>query len=334
MGDKTGIEWTDATWNPTIGCSIVSPGCTNCYAMKMAARIEHMGGKGGAKYAGLTQLSKAGPVWTGSVRLNEDALGQPLRWRRPRRIFVNSMSDLFHEALEPWEIAQVFATMACAQQHEFQVLTKRHDRMHELLTSEAFWDEVDCFTTEIAFDNSDAHARRSDDYRAVAAIGTVDIPLPNVWLGVSVEDQQRADERIPHLLATPAAVRFLSCEPLLGPVNLRRLRVAPNHHTIVDALDGYALTAGGRTQIDWVIAGGESGPGARPMSPAWAKSLRDQCMAAGVAFFHKQNGEYREHGQFEAGDSDVVTDGVHMVRVGKERAGRLLDGREHNEFPR
>ena len=223
MASGTKIEWTEATWNPTVGCSVVSPGCTNCYAMRLAGdRLAHL-----PIYKGLTEPSKAGPVWTGEVRINEKALDLPLRWRRPRMVFVNSMSDLFHEGLADAAIDRVFAIMAEASRHTFQVLTKRPERMRE-------------------------HARR----RAR--------PLPNVWLGVSVEDQARAEERIPILCETPTAIRFLSCEPLLAPLDLD--------------LD----------DIDWVIVGGESGPGARPMHLDWARAIRDQCRAAGVAFFLKQ----------------------------------------------
>jgi protein gp37 len=176
MADKTGIQWTEATWNPLAGCSVVSPGCTNCYAMREAGgRL-----KSSAKFAGLTEPSKAGPVWTGEVRLWERVLDQPVRWTKPRRIFVNSMSDLFHESVPDEWIDRVFAVMALCPQHTFQVLTKRADRMRDYCSS---------------------------PYNGVAL--SFKWPLPNVWLGVSVEDQARADGRIPRLLDTPAAVRCL-----------------------------------------------------------------------------------------------------------------------------
>ncbi|MBY0431720.1 MAG: phage Gp37/Gp68 family protein, partial [Rhodospirillales bacterium] len=229
MGDKTGIEWTQATWNPMVGCSIMSSGCARCYAMREAHRLAHR--LGIDKYAGTTEETKAGPIWNGTVRLHQPHLDQPLRWKRPRRIFVNSMSDLFHEALSDENIDKVFAVMALAHWHTFQVLTKRPERMLRWFTKE----------------------------RHRSAVVEYGWPLPNVWIGVSVENQAAADERIPFLLDTPAAVRWLSCEPLLGPVRLDRV-----------------------DEIEWVVCGGESGPRARPMHPAWARSLRDQCETAGV----------------------------------------------------
>ena len=281
MGDNTAIEWAEATWNPIAGCTVVSPGCTNCYAMKTAAGLERRFGS--VKYAGLTRVVNGNVVWTGELRLVEAALGQPLRWRRPRRIFVNSMSDLFHENLPDAAIDRVVGVMARAPQHRFMALTKRADRMRRYF---------------------DAAATRE--------------PLANLWLGVSVEDQARAEERIPQLLATPAALRFLSCEPLLGPLDLRAGLGAP--------------IAGGAAGVDWVIAGGESGPGARPMHADWARALRDQCRDAGVPFFFKQWGAWAPEpdaaGGFAAGRT------VRAERpVGKKRAGRLLDGRSWDELP-
>lgn len=308
MADKTGIEWCDATWNPTVGCSIVSPGCTHCYAMKAAAGLEQRFGS--AKYAGLTRVVNGNAVWTGEVRLDEGALDQSLRWRRPRRIFVNSMSDLFHEALPDAAIDRVFAVMALAPQHTFLVLTKRARRMRAYLAGvPRILDRIETVM---------------GDRGRIA-----DWPFPNVWLGVSVEDQARADERIPLLLDTPAAVRFLSCEPLLGPVDLERIPspvVTPEdegfYHSalfrsdvhyrdgtpdaltgrkIVDAVDGPMME-----KIDWVIAGGESGPGARPMHPDWARSMRDQCQTAGVPFFFKQWGEWKPISEMSEAEYDPL----------------------------
>jgi protein gp37 len=280
LSDKTGIEWCDSTWNPTTGCSLVSPGCTNCYAMKVAHRLARMPAQC-EHYAGMTQESKAGPVWTGTVRLNEKALDRPLHWTRPRRIFVNSMSDLFHEALPFRDIVRVFQVMTgeCstrpAPAHTYQILTKRAERMRNFFR---WLDE------------------QSGDDPEVLALQTLyrhQGPPRNVWLGVSVEDQQRADERIPLLLETPAAVRFLSCEPLLGPVDLTRINDVPGEWR--DALGGRWRREGSdrvyevdERRLHWIIAGGESGPNARPMHPDWARSLRDQCAAAGVPFFMKQ----------------------------------------------
>lgn len=343
MGDNSGIEWTDATWNPVVGCSVVSPGCTNCYAMKMAARLEAMapkpdgrGNHGLIHYEGTTQHSRAGAVWTGKVALAPDPiLLAPLRWRRPRRIFVNSMGDLFHESVPDEWIDKVFAVMALAPQHTFQVLTKRARRMRAYMTSN---ERTGDFEPMMRIIEAARKIRPDNLYNMT------DWPLPNVWLGVSVEDQTRANERIPDLLATPTAVRFVSAEPLLGPINLRRIRIAPNHHTIIDALDGYAMvdTPGRereRTMLDWVIAGGESGPHARPMHSAWVRSLRDQCATAGVPFFFKQWGEWLpiafvgDGPRLQLKDHHTFPDGTMVRRVGKRVAGRLLDDRTHDAFP-
>lgn len=224
---RSGIEWTDATWNPIAGCTAVSPGCSNCYAARMAARLEAMGHP---KYAGTTRHSGRKAVWTGRINLDPEALALPLRWRRPRRIFVNSMSDLFHEAVPDWFIRHVFAVMSAADWHQYQVLTKRPDRMRAWLTAAQFQ------------------------------------PLDHIWFGTSVENADML-WRVDELRRTPARVRFLSCEPLLGP------------------LEDIDLTA-----IDWVIVGGESGPRARPMREEWVVAIRDACQRNGVAFFFKQWG--------------------------------------------
>jgi len=316
MADKTGIEWTEATWNPIAGCSIVSPGCTNCYAMREAGRWLRCE----PKFAGLTQLSKAGQVWTGEVRLWEKALDQPLRWKTPRRIFVNSMSDLFHEAVPDEWIDRVFGVMAVCKHHRFQVLTKRADRMRRYLQIRP---------------GNDLGQRWA--YAAAGVLGPgKDIgpypgyPLPNVELGVSVEDQERADERIPKLLYTPAAVRWVSLEPLLGPVNLAMFieRDPMWRHLALDA----------PAALDWVVLGGESGPHARPMESAWARSVRDQCGTAGVPFFFKQWGEWLPRDQLGRRDPSECYDGCEWtashVRVGKKTAGRLLDGVTWDEYPR
>ena len=248
MGDKSTIEWTDATWNPVRGCSIVSKGCTNCYAMRQAHRSSGVGGA----YEGLTKLSKGGPVWTGKVRTVPELLQQPLRWKRPRRIFVNSMSDLFHEDVPDEFITKVWTTMADAPQHVFQILTKRPRRMRDYLLPRL-------------------------------SIGDfIAPPLSNVWLGVSVEDQAAADERIPFLLQAPAAVRWISAEPLLGSIDVCRYLGNPLAKPYPFLVP---VTAPAPRGIDWCVTGGESGPGARPMHPDWARALRDQCAGAGVAFF-------------------------------------------------
>ncbi len=214
MSDRTKIEWTDATWNPITGCSVVSPGCTNCYAMKLAGgRLRNHPTR-----KGLTNPSKAGPVWNGQVRLNETALDQPLRWKKPRMIFVCAHGDLFHENVQDDWIDQVFAVMALAPQHTFQVLTKRPERMREYLVNAS----APHRQQEFAVVGRKLRMRLmqiSDLRRRITSLP------PNVWLGVSVEDQPRAEERIPALFSTPAAVRFISAEPLLGPIDLHDLHV-------------------------------------------------------------------------------------------------------------
>jgi len=228
MSDKTGIEWTDATWNPTTGCDRVSPGCDNCYALELAGRLKLMGS---AAYQNDGDPRTSGPGF--KLTLHPDRLDQPLRWQRPRRIFVNSMSDLFHPDVPADFVADVFSVMREASQHQFQVLTKRPQRMKGLVSAMyAGWDEV----------------------------------VSNVWLGTSIESDGYAF-RARHLAETPAAVRFLSLEPLLGPL---------------PSLD--------LTGIDWVIVGGESGPNHRPIEAEWVRDIRDRCVAAGVAFFFKQWG--------------------------------------------
>lgn len=262
------IEWTDRTWNPIRGCSVVSPGCVNCYAMKQAHRFS---GPGKA-YEGLTKQTSAGPQWTGTVRLADArTLMAPYRWRTPSRIFVNSMSDLFHESLSNEDIAQVFhvmygeASAVPAPAHTYQILTKRPKRMLE-------W-----FNWLRSYDGEDATIMALSVYLRMQG------PHPRVWLGVSAEDQQRADERIPHLLQTPAAVRFVSAEPLLGPIDLRR------HFGERRERVGNSINWRG-SGVDWVIVGGESGAGARPCDVRWVRSIVEQCRAASVPVFVKQLG--------------------------------------------
>jgi protein gp37 len=245
MANNSSIEWTEATWNPVAGCTVISPGCTNCYAMRLAHRLELMGQP---KYAGTTRMSGGRAKWNGKIKFDVNALNIPKKWRIGRTIFVNSMSDLFHERVPLEFIQQVFATMMEAKQHTFQILTKRAERAGEL---------------------------------------SAKLPWPsNVWMGVSVESAEYVD-RIDELRKTGAAVKFLSLEPLLGP--LENLDLAG---------------------IDWAIVGGESGPTARPMNPDWVRSIRDQCLKAGVAFHFKQWGG-----------------------TNKKKAGRMLDGRTWDEQP-
>ena len=264
-----GIAWTDRTWNPVRGCSRVSAGCTNCYAERQAARFAE---PGQPFHAFVERHPK--PHWTGKVELIKDKLREPFSWKSPQRVFVNSMSDLFHEDLTKEEISLVFAVMACTPHVTYQVLTKRALSLALLPR-----------TLREASDWLEDHIESVLGQQAALARW----PLPNVWLGVSVEHQQAADERIPHLMEAPAAVRFLSCEPLLGPVQLQgRHTYCANHSN--ECLHIKQDTWCNRRYPDWVIVGGESGPGARPMDPAWARSLREQCRAAAIPCFIKQLG--------------------------------------------
>lgn len=290
----------------------------------------------------------------GEVRLDEKQLLQPLRWRRPRKIFWNAHGDLFHDAVPDEWIDRVFAVCALTPQHTHMILTKRSARMREYFQ--------DPYTGMHSLD-----VRISDLMEQIDPIDDKDVsqpyhwPLPNVWLGVSVEDQQRADERIPDLLATPAAKRFISAEPLLGPVDLAGYLSAPweqlvSTHLAGDGIRRSDITGNACPGLDWVIVGGESGPGARPMHPNWVRSLRDQCAAAGTAFFFKQWGEFApgeiagEHlnpnraakgmewfdGRWQECWSEVdghCDDEPDVYRIGKKRAGNLLDGVQHLAFP-
>jgi len=294
----TRIEWTEETWNPVVGCTKVSAGCENCYAERMARRLRGMAlaklrrdpqaNDGTMKYLGV--VDEHG--WTGRIGVGGvDEWTQPLRWRKPRRVFVVSMGDLFHPRVPFDFVDRVFGVMALAERHTFQVLTKRPDRMRVYFETLA----------DRAADTT-ALGRRSCAYEVgrvwefwQAEVGRVwdgetridrQWPLSNVWLGATVENQKAADERIADLEVCPAVVHFLSVEPMLGRVDVREFLYDENR---------------------WVICGGESGPQARPMHPVWARDLRDQCVEAGVPFFFKQWGGLRR--------------------------GRMLDGREWNEYP-
>lgn len=330
----TKIEWTDESWNPIVGCTIVSPGCTNCYAMRMADRVAATGTA--PYYAGLTQRVKGKPVWTGAVGYAPDKTWlAPLRWRKPRMIFVNSMGDLFHEDVPDEMIDRAFAIMALTPWHTYQVLTKRDERMQAYarsLRDETMPDRVTIAACDIGY-----------TVRGYAGnAGLVQRPLPNVWLGVSVEDQQRADERIPVLMKTPAAVRFVSAEPLLGIIDFSCFTChgctgcgAPLANCEMLWMKSKKCCPDCLHQnLDLVIVGGESGPGARPMHPDWPRSIRDQCQAAGVAFFFKQWGEWFSVSEVEGpGEHYSFADGATVRRTGKRLAGRTLDGREWNEMP-
>lgn len=361
MSDKTGISWTDSTWNPIRGCSRVSPGCVNCYAERVAMRFS----RDGQPYAGLVRFRARNPGddspkpigWSGAVRMIHEHLADPLRWRKPRRIFVNSMSDLFHESLSNERIAAVFGVMAAAPQHTFQVLTKRARRMREWFE----WAGHD-FALQQREIASAPHVFRAMLDAAYEELGkpqkpSLDAawrgheddlwPLPNVWLGVSVENQAAADERIPELLATPAAVRFLSCEPLLGAVDVLRY-LGPQ--SLGFSASGRGSIARG---IDWVIAGCESGPGARDCDAGWLRALRYQCATPySVPFFLKQAEESLDYSKAEGAGGfadDLNPDGTidepimcgagsrpKRRRPGGNRIVELpyLDGVQHAEFPR
>jgi len=334
----TDIEWArnpdgtkGETWNPTTGCDRISPGCDHCYALTMAARLKRMGQ---TKYQNDGDPMTSGPGF--ALTVHPDTLDQPLRWKKPRTVFVNSMSDLFHKDVPVEFIERVFGVMQACHCHTFQVLTKRPQRMREIVGhpgmddggSDSFEQRVDDACAEWSHYSPPTH--HPD--------GTLGWPLRNVWLGTSIESDHYTF-RANHLRDTPAAVRFLSCEPLLGPL--------PSLN-----LDG----------IDWVIVGGESGPGARPMHPDWVRDIRDRCNEAGVSFFFKQWGAWLPYEPdpqppFWAGQDGDLVDGHHLPadlsqgdpvagwwaydleheaifrKVGKHAAGRRLDGRTWDELP-
>lgn len=374
MGDKTGIQWTHvpgyrgATWNPTTGCTRVSPGCDHCYAFTLhdqrykvnrdKAR-ECVGGVDSdaeriafARAQGILPMAPQYDVPFSTVQvLDERRLREPLRKRQPHAFFVDSMSDLFHEDVPDEAIDRVFGVMAATPQHIYQVLTKRPERMREYV-ARAPKDDGERFAV---IDNTSAAHFRVDrwsaDFEKVRSLNPREHPeewdprewpLPNVWLGVSVEDQQRADERIPVLLDTPAAVRFLSCEPLLGPVDLTDLdyRVTlarhypgqfefpphPNDPAIrYDVLTGHMKGPDeiGLPRVDWVIVGGESGPHARPFNLEWGRSLVEQCRAAGVAVFVKQLGSRPAEPHHPNDGCELVgqCDGDHPLRLRHNHGG-------------
>jgi len=312
------IEWTDKTWNPIAGCSKVSEGCRNCYAETMAKRLVAMGQ---SKYQG-TIDGYVQQHWSGVVKLDEKTLQLPYKTKKPTRFFVNSMSDLFHENVPDEWIRGIFRVMDQANWHTYQVLTKRPERMRDILNSANWWG------------------------------GRFAEQMKHIWLGVSVENQEAANERIPYLLGIKdVSVRFLSCEPLLGPVNLTRLCVPNCPDAFIDSLQGLVHGPDDKLpNINWVITGGESGPNARPMHPDWVRSLRDQCNAAGVPFFLKQWGEWgedcpdgyhnsksciiRPNGTTYLADCADNSADKWLFKVGKQRAGRVLDGRTWDEAPR
>lgn len=336
MSDNSLIEWCTATWNFLIGCTKKSAGCMHCYAIRVAWRMMHNPNpKVAKKFAGTVKRGSNGELnWTGRINFDEDVLSQPLKWRLPRRIFVNSLSDFFHPNVKDEWIDAAFGVMARCPQHTFQVLTKHPERAVEYFKS---W--MTSTGTRERILNICEHAQ----------IAPVNLkknwPLPNVQIIASVEDQPTANERIPWLLEIPAAVRGLSVEPLLGPISLAQYHKEEGHGTYSTWLD----------YLDWVIVGGESGPDARPMHPTWTRNLRNQCVSAGVPFFFKQHGAWIEaepelsHGIIVKPDGERIgcsyaspaelkalraSGAVLMSHVGKKAAGRLLDGRTWDEFPK
>lgn len=352
----TKIEWTDATWNPVTGCSPVSAGCRNCYAARMAKRL-----RGRAGYPADDPFR---------VTLHPDKLDAPLHWRKPRRVFVCSMGDLFHDDVPFDFLDQIFAVMALTPQHTYQLLTKRPERMKAYLLHIQPENEATGMPALDRYERVWSEMTRSlGGYNYSKPEGW---PLPNVWEGITAENQETADERIPVLLQTPAAVRFVSVEPMLGPVDVSPYlegSCLPREHDYDDSPVGYVPCAvcdgfmplhesEHRPGLDWVIVGGETGPGARPMHPDWVRKVRDDCQAAGVPFFFKgwgawatcppdnagnrrmvllgQDGRTYGEGQGREGwaDPDAPPGAKWLARLGPKLTGRQLDGREHNEYPK
>lgn len=311
MSTNSSIQWTDATWNPIVGCSRVSAGCRNCYAETMAGRLAAMNQRAYQEVVkspdGYSLRYGPKSTWNGKTFLVESALTQPLHWKKPRRVFVCSMSDLFHEANPFGWIDKVFAVMALCPQHTFQVLTKRPERLAKY---------VDRMEGEIV------------------DLAQVPWPLPNVWLGTSVENQKAADERIPHLLRCRAAVRFLSVEPMLWFVDLTRISLGADsgdclNHVATDIWTGAGDKKRNWGGVHWVIVGGESGPKARPCNVEWVRSIVCQCKAAGVPVFVKQLGA----APFDTG----CAVGMYSARMKDQKGGDIAEWPEDlrvREFPK
>jgi len=350
MGAKSKIQWCDATWNPVLGCSPVSAGCANCYAARWAWRLYQMGLQ---RY---DILANPDGTWTGSVHFVEGELNRPLTWRKPKRIFVCSMSDLFHSRVQPFLWDEVFSRMVLTPRHTYFILTKRPERMRDVLAAPGMAERVLRKATSFPL-----------PFHPTGKPAWPQWPPKNVFVGTSIEDQPTADARLPFVMELAALGwrTMVSAEPLLGPV-MMRWRDKPAGERYVwgyDYLTGVEFGPHhcnrGKPRLDWVICGGESGPNARPMHPDWARSLRDQCAAADVPFFFKQWGEWMpcsamddeeeapggapwgyigDDGIFDPGEDGVFScrNGIkdeQTFRVGKHRAGRLLDGVEHNAFP-
>lgn len=344
---RTAIEWTDVSWGPVIGCARVSPGCDRCYAIPLAhMHASNPNAKIAAASAGTTRRGPDGVDWTGAVRLLHGRLTEPFTWTKPSKAFVNSQADLWYRQVPEDFIALVFAVMALAPEHQFQILTKRPARAGSQLRSRRFADCVDAALTRIAA-RPDARLRAGaldlarQHLGNRAADGSM-TPLPNVWIGVSVEDQQRATQRLPLLLRTPAAVRWVSAEPMLGAIDLAQAARGTRRRQSGSTPDLDAL--------HWVVAGGESGRGSavRPMHPAWPLGLLRQCQAADIPFQFKQWGSWGTS-PLPGGDQNfesrmvlpddhtpidpLTTAAAPMVRCGKKLAGRRLDGAIWHAWP-
>lgn len=352
MADRSKIEWTDRSdWNPVRGCTRVTEACTNCYAEAIAARFSDPG----AAYHGFATRTSKGARWTGKVALLEERLAIPCYWRKPARVFPNSMSDFFHEDLPNSDIDKIFAVMALCPHLTFQLLTKRPARMRDYCRSR-FGGESNEHVSDAMMEIS--HPVDEDSQQAAADWTDLGKPLPNVWLGVSVHDQASADEFVPTLLHTPAAIRFVSHEPALEPVDWTSICTG---HYFIDALRGikyhdvpedHVSRTEACPKLDLIIDGGESGPHARSRPRSIFRSTRGQCGLAGTAYFHKQNGEWIDADELSGNAGEPMnyeqaaalaremrcryeyhSDGSTMLRVGKKRAGRLLDGRTHDDLP-
>ncbi|MGH7029009.1 MAG: DUF5131 family protein [Stellaceae bacterium] len=362
-------QWYDVTWNPTAGCSTAGPGCEHCQARRTVSQLARMGGKSGARYSGLTLIGRTGLEWTGEIRVRTELMAWPLLQHRPRRILVDSMSDLFHERLATETIDTLHAVMTVAHWHQFLLLTRRADRMRRYYADPRTPRRIALEIGNLAATVLPtlgrglksgggegiappvaARARRSGvrqrwaaglervvyragdtDEAAPPPVGLNPWPLPNLWPGVSVEDQERIG-RIGDLMQMPAVLRWACFEPLLGPVSPDAVPVDEHY---VDAFGGgrSRLDNLGRMApiaepawrpLDWVVAGGEVGAGARPTRSDWVRGLRDRCVAAGVPFFFKGWGEW---------GPEPDASGERMVRVGRRGAGRLVDGRCWDETP-
>jgi protein gp37 len=325
-------DWFESSWNPTAGCSLVSPGCDHCYAMRIATRLARMGGKTGARYDGLTRMERSGPRWTGVARIAEELLGWPLTQRRPRRIGVSVLSDLFYEGLATETVDLVHAVMRAAHWHRFLVLTKRSARMRAYYsdpqTPGRIAEKHELLSTLVGpSGRSERLMARSAEVMRPAGLGPW--PLPHLWIGVSIEDQDRI-ARVNDLLDTPAAIRWVCCEPMLDRIQLDAVPVGGGYF---DAIGGghYAIDGRGRRvsvdgpawrTLDWIVVGGEIGADARPMQPRWVREVQDRCLAKQLPFFFRQWGEWAPTGESQQ-----------MARLGKRAAGRLLDGQTWDETP-